>query len=183
RIVAEKLGKRECIAICSFGEGTFNKIYLLTMEDGFQCIARLALPAFRRYKTESEVATMQYVAENTSIRVPKVYAWDSDPDNAIGAEYILMEKMNGVPLSEKWDHLAFEEKKHIINQVIDIMLQLLDTSFDRIGSLYMDENDSTYRIGPIISDLFFDGKRGTMDLERGPWGSTSEYLTAVIRAE
>src|SRR5690554_4110632 len=82
------LKKQGCISVKKLGEGCFNKVYILTMEDGFECVARLALPYFPRYKTESEVATMQLVRERTSIRVPEVYAWSADATNPIGAEYI-----------------------------------------------------------------------------------------------
>ena len=65
------------------------------MDDGSQYIGRLARPYFRRFKTESEVATLRFVAERTTIPAPKVYAWDADPDNLVGAEYILLEKIPG----------------------------------------------------------------------------------------
>lgn len=182
RIAVEKLKKRECTSIRSLGEGTFHKVYLLTMDDGFECVGRLASPYFRRYKTESEVATMQFVAEQTSIRVPEVYAWDSDPDNDVGAEYILMEKISGAPLTDSWTNLSLDEKKHIICQVIDIVLQLFHITFDRIGSLYKGSSNYSYEVGLIVNDLFFDGKRGSMDLDRGPWDSTGKYLTALVRS-
>ncbi|KAF9920810.1 Phosphotransferase enzyme [Linnemannia zychae] len=153
------------------------------MDDGFQCIGRLSFPVFRRYKTESEVATMKFIAERTSVRVPEVYAWDSDPDNIIGAEYILMEKMPGTPLKENWTNMTFDEKKHIVSQIIDIMLQLFNTTFDNIGSLYIAENGTAYEVGPVVCDLVFDGKRSNMGLDCGPWKSTEQYLMALILSE
>jgi hypothetical protein len=37
---------------------------------------------------------MRYIAERTSVPVPKIYAWNSDASNAVGAEYMVMEKVS-----------------------------------------------------------------------------------------
>lgn len=47
-----------------------------------------------RRKTESEVATMEYIRTYTSIPVPTVYFYDSNPCNRLGGEYILMSKVS-----------------------------------------------------------------------------------------
>ena len=41
-----------------------------------------------------QVATMRYIAKRTSVPVPKIYAWNSDASNAVGAEYMVMEKVS-----------------------------------------------------------------------------------------
>lgn len=46
-----------------------------------------------RLKTESEVATMEYIRMHTSIPVPTVYFYDSNPYNRLGGEYIIMSKV------------------------------------------------------------------------------------------
>lgn len=46
-----------------------------------------------RLKTESEVATMHYLRQHTSIPVPEVYHYDSNPYNRLGGEFILMSKV------------------------------------------------------------------------------------------
>lgn len=46
-----------------------------------------------RLKTESEVATMRYLRERTTVPVPVVYHYDSNPFNRLGGEYILMSKV------------------------------------------------------------------------------------------
>ena len=47
----------------------------------------------QKLKTESEVATMHYLRENTSIPVPTIYHYDSNPYNRLGGEYIIMSKV------------------------------------------------------------------------------------------
>ncbi|RIB15692.1 hypothetical protein C2G38_1910341, partial [Gigaspora rosea] len=51
-----------------------------------------------QWKTESEVAVMEYIRLNTHIPVPKVYYWNSSVNNPVGAEYILMEYLPGICL-------------------------------------------------------------------------------------
>jgi hypothetical protein len=58
-----------------------------------------------RRKTESEVATMEYIRTYTSIPVPDVYFYDSNPYNRLGGEYIIMSKVSlwVLPLSGSRD--------------------------------------------------------------------------------
>jgi hypothetical protein len=35
---------------------------------------------------------MRYIAEYTSLRIPRIIAWNSDASNPIGAEYMILEK-------------------------------------------------------------------------------------------
>jgi hypothetical protein len=46
-----------------------------------------------RIKTESEVATMDFLRKHTNFPVPTVYHYDSNPFNRLGGEYILMSKV------------------------------------------------------------------------------------------
>jgi aminoglycoside phosphotransferase (APT) family kinase protein len=74
-------------------EGGFHKIYDISAADGrcMGAVVRVAAPAFPRVKMDSEVATLKYVAEHTSLPVPKVYAWNTNGANPVGAEYMIME--------------------------------------------------------------------------------------------
>jgi aminoglycoside phosphotransferase (APT) family kinase protein len=67
--------------------------YLITLSDGHDVVARVARQFMPRLKTESEVATMHYLREHTSVPVPIVYHYDSNPYNRLGGEYILMSKV------------------------------------------------------------------------------------------
>lgn len=62
-----------------------------------------------RIKTESEVATMEFVRKNTNVPVPIVYHHDSSPFNRLGGEYILMSKvMTSSTLS--WSSRMFRKR-------------------------------------------------------------------------
>jgi|SRR6267154_1053819 len=68
--------------------------YSVTLTDGRVVIARVARRFMSRCKTESEVATMEYIRTYTSIPVPDVYFYDSNPYNRLGGEYIIMSKVS-----------------------------------------------------------------------------------------
>jgi hypothetical protein len=44
---------------------------------------------------ESEIATMKYIKQHSSIPLPIVHGFDLDPANAVGAEYMFMEALPG----------------------------------------------------------------------------------------
>lgn len=46
-----------------------------------------------RLKTLSEVATMDYLREMTTVPVPSIHQFDANPYNRLGGEYILMSKV------------------------------------------------------------------------------------------
>jgi hypothetical protein len=77
------------------------------------------------------------VRSQTSIRVPKVFAWDSNPANPVGAEYIVMEKVAGVPLSEKWRCISNLQRYKLIERVVDVEKELARIRFPAYGSLYL----------------------------------------------
>ncbi|CEL11353.1 Putative Phosphotransferase family protein [Aspergillus calidoustus] len=93
----------KCIRVVKL-EGNFNKALVLTMNDGNEVIAKLPCPNAgpQSLTTASEVATLKFLQSKTSIRVPRVFAWNSDAANPVGAEYIIMEKISGVALAETW---------------------------------------------------------------------------------
>ncbi|CAG8474859.1 15618_t:CDS:2, partial [Gigaspora rosea] len=75
-----------------------------------------AFPVYLQWKTESEVAVMEYIRLNTNIPVNKVYYWNSFVNNPVGAEYILMEHLPGIRLYDIWR--PFNTTKEYILAVI-----------------------------------------------------------------
>jgi len=131
---------RHCIRTHRLTRGLYNEIYLLQFEAGPDCIARLSCDLTHpAAKFASEVATMKYVAQNTSIKVPEVYDWDCTVHNPIKIPYILMERLPGQHLYRVWDELTVEKKKCVLSQIVDILLELwTKCQFEEIGCLYMD---------------------------------------------
>lgn len=82
-------------AVTFHAQGAFSKLYKIsTMSEA--CLMRVSLPVDPRYKTESEVATIEFARQNTSLPVPQIIAFDSNNENELGFEWILMEMMPGV---------------------------------------------------------------------------------------
>lgn len=64
-IAAESVGAKVCLGIAKVGEGSYNKVFHLTMDNGMAVVARLpnlnADPPI--YTNASEVATMDFVGK------------------------------------------------------------------------------------------------------------------------
>src|SRR5208282_997664 len=100
-VAAKAVSASSCQSITKPSEGWSNKVFLLTMDTGKQIIARIPHPqaGSAHYTTASEVATMHYLRKKLNIPVPRVFAYSSNSRNAVGSEYIIMEKVDGVNLS------------------------------------------------------------------------------------
>jgi hypothetical protein len=63
RLAAGAIGAESCVKIVKLPEGQYNKVFLLTMDDGREVIAKLPNPNAGRphFTTASEVATMGFV--------------------------------------------------------------------------------------------------------------------------
>lgn len=185
RIAAKAVDRDSTASITKLAEGGFNRVFLLTMNDGFEVIVKipylLAVP--QKLTTESEVATLDFL-RGKSIPVPKVYAWSSDKENEVGTEYIIMEKATGKPLTDRWFNITPKEMLKLVTSYVDIEKKLFLFPFAAHGSLYYKETlpqnlrvdlyspgelgDDRFCIGPITDYMFWRGRRANFDLNRGP---------------
>ncbi|THU96220.1 hypothetical protein K435DRAFT_630911, partial [Dendrothele bispora CBS 962.96] len=134
-VVFEKMGV-PVIRILFLSSGTFHKAYLITLADKAQIVARVARRFMPRLKTESEVATMQYLREHTNIPVPTVFYYDSNPYNRLGGEYILMSKARGVPLSKVYHSMSYSDILKLLTNLAEMFIPLFAHRFPALGSLY-----------------------------------------------
>lgn len=188
RIAAQSVGRSHCVNIVKLTEGASNKIFVLTMNDGFEVIARIPTPMAiaPTYTTASEVATMDYLRNRLLLPLPEVYAWDCnrDKNNPVGAEYIIMEKIEGVSLLNRWMLLSTEELGQVIEQIVHFESILLAVKFPKYGSLYYTadlekelqdcEFDGKFSVGPIATKVFWKNEESQNDeenkivVDRGP---------------
>ncbi|KAF8872513.1 hypothetical protein BD779DRAFT_1572541 [Infundibulicybe gibba] len=105
--------------------------------------ARVARRFMPRRKTESEVATMQYLRENTDIPVPTVYHYDSNPYNRLGGEFILMSKASGIPLAQVFHSLPYNDLVQLLKNLAALVIPLFSHRFSAIGSLYIGHDPNT----------------------------------------
>jgi hypothetical protein len=63
RLAASAIGSESCVKVVKISECQFNKVFLLTMDDGRGVIAKLPNPnaGLPHFTTASEVATMNFV--------------------------------------------------------------------------------------------------------------------------
>lgn len=86
-----------CIILDKTTNGLHNLIRLLQFSDQTQWIARINLRRSTNdlAKLRSEVDTMRLIKDRTDIPIPRVFAYEVNKENPIGAPYILMEFLPG----------------------------------------------------------------------------------------
>ena len=123
-----------------FAEGAINKLYRVWSPDiSQQYLMRVTLPVDPFLKVESEVATLVYVRMHTSIPVPKVIAYNSNSENPLGFEWILLEKIGGIPSADAWKHMDTGRKVKLTEVLAENLQQLASLPFPKIGNLYFSD--------------------------------------------
>ena len=88
-----------------FSAGQDNIAYEISFSDSVRCVARIALPPFstsvmpfshrEAAEIQSEISAIEYVSAHTTIPVPKIYDYNVEKTNQLGAPYILMKAIKG----------------------------------------------------------------------------------------
>jgi thiamine kinase-like enzyme len=182
--------------VAFFAEGGFNKLYKVeTITQSF--IFRVALPVDPGFKTNSEVTTLRFVRQKANIPVAEVIAFDASNNNELGFEWILMEFVYGQTLREKWRKCSFRAKEDLVRSLAGFQTQLFGEAKQTIGNLY-EETDSasgtaeeptqarSFKVGRIVSPIFFSGDNLKYDIPRGPFQNSFQWFksrTALIKNE
>lgn len=177
--------------IAKLVEGGFNKVFLLRSKNGRELIARIPTPVAGppHYTTASEVATMDFLRTVLKLPVPEVLAYSTSSDNPVGAEYILMERVEGESLASRWLSLTTDEVKDIMSQIADMERKIFDFHFPAYGSLYhkKDLDGETqiplvedFCIGPVSARQFWHGERSRTEIDRGPCRSSPFALPPLL---
>lgn len=170
-IASTCLSHGKCIDITTLRRGGFHEIRVLHFEDGWSCIARFTRDFEMLCKTESELATIQYVRRHTSIPVPQIYLVDYNENHVVGAPFVLMERLDGRPLCKAWAELTLEHKKSVIGQLAHVLGQLAELQFDSIGSLKADGT-----LGPLLN--ITEPENG---MDKTSFQSSIEFFCAFLR--
>lgn len=172
-IASTCLSHGDCIDITILRRGGFHEIRVLLFEDGWSCIARFTRNYEMLCKTESELATIEYVRNHTSIPVPQIYFVNHNENHVVGAPFVLMERLEGQPLCNIWAGLTLEHKKSVIEQLAHVLGQLAELQFDSIGSLKADGT-----LGPLLS-ITEPGNA----MDETSFRSTIDYFCAFLRED
>lgn len=109
----------------------------ITFTDGVVWIVRFRLfgpisppPSVRDYILQSEAATMKFLELHTKVPSPLVHDCmvESDPANAVGMGYIMLEKLPGRSLN--WQAATAPQKRKVLDQFAEIMLEIEKHPFD-----------------------------------------------------
>jgi aminoglycoside phosphotransferase (APT) family kinase protein len=188
------------LAVEFLGEGAFNKLYTIATPDRKAYVFRVSLPVEPFYKTVSEVATLAYIRQYTSIPVPEVIAYSATVDNELGFEWILMEKVPGVSLRDVWSSgMGEAAKEEVVKTVARYVSEMRGKCrFASIGSLYfrktleeegadvhmVETGKKDFVVGPIVTTFFFVGGRRLMvRRDRGPYDNEHDYMRALTEVE
>ncbi|KAJ3542610.1 hypothetical protein NM208_g4004 [Fusarium decemcellulare] len=178
----QSLWPSRTVQVVFFAQGAFNKLYQVTVQGEPPLILRVSLPVDPRYKTLSEVATVRWLSAFTTIPVPQVIKFDSSRDSSIGFEWILMTKLGETSLASIWARLDFPSKSTIVRQFASFEACLFRNQLSGIGNIYPPCSSMlTPTTGRIVSMPFFWGNRIHVDLHRGPFLHSNEWITARLQ--
>ncbi|KAJ8489113.1 hypothetical protein ONZ51_g3133 [Trametes cubensis] len=202
RLAAQSVGRtlQDVDIIVKLDEGGFNRIFLITMQDGFKMIARIPYPVMapKFYAVASEVATMRFLRAK-GLPVPEVYDYSPTPNNAAETEYIFMEYVAGTKLTDIWMELEAAEIASVVRQMVELEARIMAIPFPASGSLYYADDlqkaprktmgipiplgEERFCVGPDARLPMWYGRRSHLDVDRGPYENAEAALAAVAYKE
>ncbi|KZT23724.1 hypothetical protein NEOLEDRAFT_1179937 [Neolentinus lepideus HHB14362 ss-1] len=191
-VILDKLGAHfsdPCITpVMALDRGSHHRTYVVSFTSGVTRVIRISDPHFRQFgsgivppsKMRSEVAVIKYVREHTKIPVPDVLFYDEDKDGSVGAEWMVMEYIEGNRLIDVWRDMSPDQRTAAALSIADVYHELLGLRFDKIGSLYDGDkvgpmtflpSNNRYDIGPPVHT------------KCGPFSSIREWLIALASGD
>ncbi|OQE40809.1 hypothetical protein PENCOP_c005G08983 [Penicillium coprophilum] len=142
KIAGKAVQQDYCPDIMKLAEGGFNKVFLLRAKNGREVIARIPPPIAGppHYTTASEVGTMDFLRTVLKLPVPQVLAYSLSAGIPVGAEYMIMERVEGESLSSRCSSLTTDEVKDIMTLIADLEKKTFYYPFPACGSLYHKED-------------------------------------------
>ena len=137
RIIYEKLNK-EAIKIKFIGGGSYGRVYKVFLSDG----ENIAVKGYKLQKMHTEEAyQLDFLAKNTSVKMPTVHFTYEDDDTAILAMSFVegQNVLNPVYLLK-----SKRQKQRFADEVISGMLEWHSVTNDKFGSLLNPTYDSWY---------------------------------------
>ncbi|PGH15948.1 hypothetical protein AJ79_02115 [Helicocarpus griseus UAMH5409] len=180
RAAAKAVGATRCVNIERCPDGMYNKAYVLSMDNGMQVIGKV--PNFN-------AGIPHYSSKLLKTPAPRVYTWNSRVDdvNTVGAEYIMMEKLSGVPLANIWWRLKPDVKLKIFMLVFKFQKRWTAVQFSQYGSLYYSKDivtkfnsllyiengapitNNRFAVGPAAGRDWHEEGRNSIQCYRGPF--------------
>jgi aminoglycoside phosphotransferase (APT) family kinase protein len=175
RLAAESVNQSlaDVVSLSKLAQGGFNHVFLITLRDGLQMVARIPYPitAPKYYAVASEVATIEYL-RSSGLPVPKIYGYSPDSNNAARTAYISMEFVQGSKLSDIWRSLSDQEVISVVRKLTHLESWMMSLSFPAGGSLYFTKDlekvamglgmplDERFSLGPDTRLPLWFGEKG-----------------------
>lgn len=186
------LNPDEVCNVSFMAEGALNKLYAIEAQGHQDCVLRVSLPVDPVHKTAREVATLRFLESKSSLPVPRVILYSTDRKD-IGFEWILMTRLPGTSLRDKWRHTSLQAKNNIARRLAGYQAELFDLRFHGIGGLREEEAkaenvesvtdglvERRFVVNRIGSVEFFYDDHIRRDVPRGPYVSSEEWLQARL---
>ena len=130
----------------------------------------------------SEVATLEFLANNTRVPSPRVYVYEPrSAANNVGVSYILMDQIPGKPLD--WGIATAQQRTKVMQQLASIFLELEKHPFELSGSILTSAKPGTRSpkcsIGAFSQQQWFESPEQSL----GPFASLEESYAAIIERQ
>ena len=158
--------------------------------------------SWARSKTMNEVSIMQFL-KSENFPVPQIFDYELSCENLLGFEYILMEKVKGVPLRQLCTRMDVDERSFWIDEIGKYLKEIYKMNFviDAVSfDLSNDEMDRSEYIVKEVDNtdagkLWLGGsfhslqRRGDsihvkigpyVDSKRGPFESIVDYWKSLV---
>lgn len=131
--------------------GSYHVVFTIGFDDGVKWMLKVSANGHRFDSVASaalisEAQTMRLLKTETTIPIPAVYAFDSSSQNELHVPFILMERIDGQPLYQKWydDEIPKASLEHFriktLQSLAEAMAQLNKFTLDRGGALEFDDS-------------------------------------------
>jgi len=182
--------------------GSFNFCLRVMYDDGTSDVMirfpKSGTTTFRDEKIRNEVAVIQFLSECTTIRVPRLFSWGLTEDSPQHfGPFMISEFVEGAHLSDILQDPADKKRLYldpdidrnisdkVYTQMADIMLQLYNLDFDRIGAISKDTSSGswsvtgrplTYTMNELATMAFFPVE----EFPSSTFTSTSDYFQYLM---
>ncbi|KAF5696732.1 kinase-like domain-containing protein [Fusarium mundagurra] len=184
--LARDLRKRPCF--CDSSQiplsGSFNWVFIISFDDGVKWIFRTPRKesSGTRLPDElvsdliaSEVATMKYISQHSTIPVPSVYDYSCTTSNNVGVPYILMSQAKGTPLAS-WSWLNGPNPLQMHNNRETISHKAQEKVMAELGKI----SSQLLRLHSLNPAFYFQDRYSLSEVQHGPYLNEEVFYRSLL---
>ncbi|KAG0242945.1 hypothetical protein BGW41_003110 [Actinomortierella wolfii] len=98
-------------------------------------------------------------------------------------DYVIMDRLPGIPLDTVWQSMSVEDKKVVVDQVIEIFARLQSIPVDKVGNFIENTEDISSHNAekpPIVVGPLMEAPSGS---QAGPYDTWSAFIANNLRQE